>query len=220
MLNDHVQEAIFTFPFYVYCEPLEVIPAHHRATQARLEVADTLIQKELGSGQFDPQDADLRTLGYGEKQYTRQHYARSNTIEPPRRLTNPTARQLQKLDSIKSKMDELFEELYPNNGKWAYIEMILNNQVVNIPVNIQSLRDALGLPHTDLRLPGNNTLIMKDSVENFRNLVDNDHSSKNDLNYRAESIHSISENDKFDTPDSFNSEDDFTEDYTHFLNSG
>ncbi|KAI8894436.1 hypothetical protein BC833DRAFT_623957 [Globomyces pollinis-pini] len=76
-VNDHVQEVILTFPFYVYCEPLEAIPAHHRATQARLEVADTLIQQERGSGQFDPQDAESRTLGYGEKQYTRQHYARS-----------------------------------------------------------------------------------------------------------------------------------------------
>ncbi|KAI8891945.1 hypothetical protein BC833DRAFT_626307 [Globomyces pollinis-pini] len=75
------------------------------------------------------------------------------------------------------------------------------------------------LPHTDLRLPGNRTSIINDSVEKIPNIVDKVHDSQNDLNNRAESIQSISENHRFDTPDTFNSEDEFAEDYTHFLNS-
>jgi hypothetical protein len=180
--NTRPEEPIFYFfKFYVNCIPEAETPAQYRATVDRLETARERIQEARDAGTFGD---DSSELGEGEMAFTSSNYARTPMIDPPRRLTSQTARQFHKLDKIKQKQIDDFNELYPDGATWANIKMFLGGAVVEVPVDIEVLRDALGLPPTDLRLFGHGltTLAGAEVIpDGIQNIPDVDHDSEHDL---------------------------------------
>lgn len=171
------------FKFIVYLEPIVAVQSQHRATQDRMERAGDLLQIELDNGTFDVNDTSL-FLGQGERAYTTENYARTPMIDPPRRLINPTARQFARLDQFEREHQERFDQLYAGGGSWIKIKVMLLGSVVELPVDIASLRSALGLPHTDLTLfsDGGAQIERPDiDLNSIPNMEDVDHNSENDM---------------------------------------
>ena len=176
------QPILFKFNFIVYLPPIIDAPAQHRATQDRITASANAIQQEIERGTFDP--AGTVQMGPGETAYTAQNYARTPMTEPPRRLLNPTARQFARLDTFQREEQERFDQLYPEGGSWTKIKVMLFGAVVDLPVDIASLRSALGLPHVDLALfAGGAAEIDRAGVDvaGIANIPDDDHATQNDL---------------------------------------
>jgi hypothetical protein len=117
-----------------------------------------------------------------------QNIARTTMDAAPTRLNNPAARQFARLDAISARQNEDFRNLYPNGASWTTIKIFLNGVVSDLPVEIASLRVALGLPHTDILLmPQGEAQIDRttDLPGNIQNILDNDHAPQNDLANQA-----------------------------------
>jgi hypothetical protein len=145
-----------------------------------LEQAATRIAEARASGQFDEEDSEV---GEGDLAFTQSNYARTPMVEAPRRLTSHTARQFHRLDKVRQQQLDDFNELYPNGGTWANVPMFLGGAVVTVPIDIAVLRQQLGLPPTDLRLPGAGATALAgiDTVPvDVTNIPETDHAYEND----------------------------------------
>jgi hypothetical protein len=173
---------LFRFQLFVYLEPIEVAPAQHRATQERVERSGAMIAQAIAAGTFAAAGTN-QELGPGERIYTQQHYARTPMTVPPTRLTNHTARQFSRLDDIRARQGEDYRTLYPN-GSWTNIDVLLYGQVLQLPVDVVSLRVALGLPHLDLQhMPEGEAVIDRNAPipNDIQNMPDTDHQRGVDL---------------------------------------
>lgn len=181
-LQEPAQPIPFHFNFFVYLAPIASNPAQHRATQDRMDRAAAAIDEQIANGTFD--DGPARPLGQGERHHTMQHYARGTMDQPPRRLHSNTARQLSRLDEVSARQVANFRERYPDGASWTSIKVFLLGRVVDLPVEISSLREALGLPHIDLRLvpEGPATIDREDVVPaGIDQMEDDDHAIYNDM---------------------------------------
>lgn len=174
----------YTFRFFVYCVKNPTTPAQFRATTERLATAANRIAQARADGEFEEPSAEQTTIGPGELTFTASNYARTPMIDPPRRLTSHTARQFMRLDQVRQRQLVDFQELYPEGGTWAMVKMFLGGAPVTIPVDIASLRDALGLPPTDLRLVGQGLkeIAGEESIASgIVNMNDENHDYANDM---------------------------------------
>ena len=172
----------YYFKFFIYCIPDVDTPAQFRATADRLETARNRIETARNQRTFGDDDSELRE---GEMTFTSSNYARTPMIDPPRRLTSQAARQFHRLDKVKRKQINDFNELYPDGATWTSIKMFLGGAVINVPVDIECLREALGLPPTDLRLMGHGLTnlvgVEEAGVDGIQNMPDVDHDSENEF---------------------------------------
>ncbi|EGZ14606.1 hypothetical protein PHYSODRAFT_509862 [Phytophthora sojae] len=159
-------------PLFLYVNRVKKTNPIHRATASRVAQATKSISELLQSENREPP-------GPASVEYWASVQARQPDGAPVVQSDNETFRQLNYVDrQAEQHREELLAATAESNEPTRRIHIHLNGVAVPIDINIQELRDVLGLPGYDLRPPFRARIIPPTAEQH--DLADVDHEEEKD----------------------------------------